>query len=756
MNKLSIIFLLTALLSLFGIELEIEPYLLNVNENSAEVCFRLSDDSEAELYLWSSLDTVKVNSKNSQFHIIKAEGLDQGSLYYYKIIAGRDNFKSEFYYFRTSAADGESFTFAVFGDTRPGESANTKIHSDIIEQISRISPSFVLLLGDMVDDGRNINEWIDFFNIESDVLSRTGFFPVLGDNDFMSGKGIYESFFPFLKQKYYSFKWGNVWFFGLFAYDSSGTQPESDFNSESDQLKWLKDELSRKEVSEASFRVVFIHDPVIISRGYSSDVLKKSLVPVFEQYNVDIVFSSEHLYERSNLNGVTYIISGGAGAELIWRDKKNNYSVKDARKHHFCRIDATPNSLNLKAVDINGTVIDEIMLTPKNNSSIQDESFIRLSEKLIKEKLVFNDKNNSEALNIIIFSTDCSYCAKLINGFLPSISKKKDIQINADVYSLKDYGVYELMLIAGERLGKQKFEIPAVISGKNIYGGKKDIESGIEAEIIEFKKDPELYKSEQIDPFGKKMPAQDLKKKRFLELNYGFIITAGLIDGINPCAFTAIIFLLSYLAISGFGKKRMIQAGIFFTLGVYVSYFISGLLFHSFISSLVNPFLQMFINIILLVAVTVFAFISLSDAYYILKKESKKVVLQLPDKIKNGIRKRIRYFAKNYRYVSLSSFILGYVISVMELVCTGQVYLPIVGMISDPDTRVSAISYLSVYNLAFITPLIFVFVFTAAGVSYKSITVYFGKYAFYTKVFMSILFFSMSVLIMINMGWVSF
>jgi hypothetical protein len=47
------------------------------------------------------------------------------------------------------------------------------------------------------------------------------------------------------------------------------------------------------------------------------------------------------------------------------------------------------------------------------------------------------------------------------------------------------------------------------------------------------------------------------------------------------------------------------------------------------------------------------------------------------------------------------------IVSVLELACTGQVYLPTISfVVGIPEMRASAIAYLVMYNLVFILPLL--------------------------------------------------
>ncbi|NQV04037.1 MAG: hypothetical protein HQ532_00915 [Candidatus Omnitrophica bacterium] len=58
----------------------------------------------------------------------------------------------------------------------------------------------------------------------------------------------------------------------------------------------------------------------------------------------------------------------------------------------------------------------------------------------------------------------------------------------------------------------------------------------------------------------------------------------------------------------------------------------------------------------------------------------------------------------------------GFMVSVLESFCTGQVYLPTVAFVLRvPGKRISALLYLILYNLAFITPLIVVFLLGLIG-----------------------------------------
>ncbi len=66
----------------------------------------------------------------------------------------------------------------------------------------------------------------------------------------------------------------------------------------------------------------------------------------------------------------------------------------------------------------------------------------------------------------------------------------------------------------------------------------------------------------------------------------------------------------------------------------------------------------------------------------------------------------------------VGSIVIGFLVALLESLCTGQVYLPtIVFVARSPTMRGDAIAYLLFYNLMFILPLIGVFIVAYCGVS---------------------------------------
>jgi cytochrome c biogenesis protein CcdA len=604
----------------------------------------------------------------------------------------------------------------------------------------------------MVDDGSKTQLWDDFFQIESKLLRRTAVYPVLGDNDFANGKGLYSDFSPSLSPGYYRFEWGGVQFLGLNAWGTRGDQKNDEFNADSPQLKWLESELAKNEVQKAPFRVVFLHDPVYISRGRASELLHRTLVPILKKYKVDVVFASWHLYERSVSEEITYIITGGAGAELIWMDKDKNYpSQADAREYHFCKVEVNSNAMTISAIAANGTVLDNITLTPRASEPQTAGRLERAATRLAKEIHISSDDNNP-SVPLYFFSSDCTFCRQLLDYELPKLARDYKVSLEILYYDLGVEGTYELFLNAGAEFGRQGVDIPAIFIGRSVLGGETEISKNLPVELAKFSKNPQSYLEQMITPFTSSHDTTTIKEEEFNALTYGIVLSAGLLDGINPCAFTTVIFLISYLSLVGGKRGQMLYTGGMFTLAVFVTYLVIGLAFFNFAKLILREHLiATIVNSVLLIIVAALAVFSLVDFVRCLKGNVTDITLQLPDFLKGKIREKIRNYAKNKTAIIGASFVLGVVIAGMELTCTGQVYFPIVTMISEPRHRVAATMYLFSYNIAFILPLVAVFLLATFGVTSERMGIFFRRHIALIKLGLALLFIAMAVMIVFNL-----
>jgi len=248
----------------------------------------------------------------------------------------------------------------------------------------------------------------------------------------------------------------------------------------------------------------------------------------------------------------------------------------------------------------------------------------------------------------------------------------------------------------------------------------------------------------------KDLTAQERLIARFQSFGLAAVAVSGLIDGINPCAFASIIFFISYLTLINRKGREILWVGGIFTLSVFLTYFLIGTGALKMITSL--SFLPLVRKIFVLVTAAlalILGVVSLYDYLQFKKKgTTKDAKLQLPSFLKNMIHSAVRKNVRLSNYILMAA-VTGFIVSLLELACTGQVYLPTIMFISTiPNLKVNALFYLLFYNLMFVVPLVLVFSFTYWGttsVEWATLTQKnFGK----IKMAMTLLFFGLAGLLL--------
>jgi tartrate-resistant acid phosphatase type 5 len=140
--------------------------------------------------------------------------------------------------------------------------------------------------------------------------STNRFWPCLGNHDWYSATGAqpYLDYFPALpgNRRYYDVALGSIHFF---AVDSEAEEPDG-IDDTSVQAAWLQSALA---ASKECFNIVYFHHPPY-SSGDPTFVEPRMRWP-FAAWGADLVLDGhEHVYERIELGGMTYVTDGLGGA----------------------------------------------------------------------------------------------------------------------------------------------------------------------------------------------------------------------------------------------------------------------------------------------------------------------------------------------------------------------------------------------------------------------------------------------------------
>jgi cytochrome c biogenesis protein CcdA len=258
------------------------------------------------------------------------------------------------------------------------------------------------------------------------------------------------------------------------------------------------------------------------------------------------------------------------------------------------------------------------------------------------------------------------------------------------------------------------------------------------------------------------LPTVDLAV-RFKSFKTVGIIAAGLGDGINPCAFTVIVFFISFLSLQGYRKKELVAIGLSFILAVFITYILIGLGLFNIIYSL-DKFL--WVRKIFNIAIGIFSItlgvLSVYDLVNFKKtSHTEGLILQLPETVKNQIHKIIGWHYRKPKEsgrkeskphilkLALSAVVTGFLVSFLELVCTGQLYLPTIKFaLKNTQFKLQALIYLLIYNIMFIVPLTIIFILALLGVTSEQFSKFLRKHLEDIKILMALLFFSLGIFLL--------
>lgn len=241
----------------------------------------------------------------------------------------------------------------------------------------------------------------------------------------------------------------------------------------------------------------------------------------------------------------------------------------------------------------------------------------------------------------------------------------------------------------------------------------------------------------------------------FKRLTFWMMAGAGLIDGINPCAFAVIVFFISFLSVYKYTRREMLVVGSAYCAAVFLSYVLLGLGAFKFLYALQGFYYVMWtLKAATVLLCAVFLALSVYDfVHYARTKDASGLVLQLPAKYKTFIHKVMHAFLKDRQKsvwrLGIAAAAVGFVVSVAEAVCTGQVYLPtIVVVLKEAGEHFwLAAGYLLFYNLMFIVPLAGVFLLALAGYESKTFGGWLKKHLGVTKILMCLVFFALLIVL---------
>jgi hypothetical protein len=337
------------------------PYLQDAAPTSIKVLFETSESMPGKVVVSGPDGDHAVAAPDAQMHEVVVDGLRPATRYRYTVTVGDAHQDGELTTAPEPGTDAP-LTFVVYGDTREYPDA----HRRVMERVRNEVPDFLLATGDMVDEGSKEEQWQLFFDIEGPLLRDNVLYPAVGNHD-RQGRGRtadnYRGWFAVPEnspdpERYYAFTYGTSRFLVLDSNEYSFAL--------TDQTAWIEQQLTAAR-DDRRVRHVFVvmhHPPYSISLHGGQRDLRERWTPLFEKYGVTAVFSGhDHVYERAEVGGLHYFVSGGGGAPLYPRKQHPSQIDLDAvkffeRTNHYLRVHIVGDQIEVTAIRIDGTPIE--------------------------------------------------------------------------------------------------------------------------------------------------------------------------------------------------------------------------------------------------------------------------------------------------------------------------------------------------------------------------------------------------------------
>jgi len=183
------------------------------------------------------------------------------------------------------------------------------------------------------------------------------------------------------------------------------------------------------------------------------------------------------------------------------------------------------------------------------------------------------------------------------------------------------------------------------------------------------------------------------------------VLGAAAVDAVNPCAFAVLSLLLGTILIGDKSRRKVVAAGLAFTLSTFISYMCIG--FGLLVVIQISGF-QYYLYITIGILATLAGLWNLKDFLWY----GKWFLIEVP----KTWQPKLKQVTKGVSSVP-GAFAVGFVISLFLLPCTSGPYVAIIGMLSSTTDRTQGILLLLLYNLIFILPFVFITLLVGFGLT---------------------------------------
>lgn len=320
------------------------------------------------------------------------------------------------------------------------------------------------------------------------------------------------------------------------------------------------------------------------------------------------------------------------------------------------------------------------------------------------------------------FEAGCEDCERVDKNIMPILTNRCDGRYRMVDLELGSLSNYLRLVKYQERAATQYNEhVYMAVNETHLLQGYGEIADRLLTTLDQClrKADQRALQSIPREIEGARKEGAGILEERLAHFAWAGVALAGLADGVNPCAFSTLVFFISLLAVAEVKGRTLLLTGMSFCLASFVTYFAIGFgllrVLHAFWGL---HLLRQVLEILMVGLLLLFAWLSFRDAFrYRASRNPDDITLQLPRPIRQLTHRVMHREIKTHHGVAMA-FGIGALVTAIETVCTGQLYVPtLVFVVRSRQSVSQGLSYLALYNLMFVAPLVLVFALTYAGLT---------------------------------------
>ena len=288
------------------------------------------------------------------YHHVQLEGLEPGTWYWFQVIT--DNQVSSVWKFLTAPKNGESDYRLIFGGDSRSDQNQRELMNRVMAKAVQKHPDILALVfgGDFIESGDNFDQWYWWLTDFTKTRVNDRILPIVPIRGNHEGNDVlFDQVWnwPGADGNYFTTEIGSVAIVNL----------NTNISHYGDQRNWLESELKRLSQTHP---IIFANYhrpafPAVKSPGSA----RKAWVPLFEDYQLDLVFESDgHVYKKTapiyrekidEERGIVYVGEGGLGVRMRtpkdhWYFGGSGFASSD---YHFQMVTIEKDGFVYEAID---------------------------------------------------------------------------------------------------------------------------------------------------------------------------------------------------------------------------------------------------------------------------------------------------------------------------------------------------------------------------------------------------------------------